>query len=161
MKVQTVEPGGEPTLPGPEIEVADIQILAVGTKLASLTIVARSFFNLEIRGCLLHQDAKGNRWVQFPSRAYIKPDASRGFETTHTLPVPALKRALTDAVFALYESSVQIRSLAPNVIDRNQAADSSRRESKGIEASSAATPASSCEDELFDLDSDMLLRRLL
>jgi len=87
----------------PKVELANIQILRTGTKLASCTIIVDDL-GLEIRQCLLHQDAiNGNRWVQFPTRAYIKSDSLRGFETTHRFKSRTAERAFHDAVFEQFD----------------------------------------------------------
>jgi hypothetical protein len=94
-------PVGSPKPSGPRIRITDVEVFRSGTKIGSVTIILEDC-GLAIHGCLLHQ-AGNSRWVQFPSRAFLRPDNTRGFETTHVFTSPDAKVRFTTAVLEQFD----------------------------------------------------------
>jgi hypothetical protein len=95
-------PVGSPKPSGPRIRITDVQIFRSGTKIGSLTIIFEDC-GLAIYGCLIHQTGN-SRWVQFLSRAFLKPDGTRGFETTHAFASSHAKVRFTSVVLQQFDA---------------------------------------------------------
>lgn len=109
-------PVGSPKPSGPSIRITDVEVFRSGTKIGSVTIILEDC-GLAIHGCLLHISASGERWTQLPSRAYLKSDSTRAFETVYSFASKEKKRAFNQAVFAEFDA-YRVNAPPVDVLDK-------------------------------------------